>query len=211
MKTLTHVILLLSFFFFNCALSYSQVSVQIVIAPPPIPVYVQPYCPVQGYLWTPGYWAYDDNDYYWVPGMWMEPAQTGFYWTPGYWGYSGGYYGWSQGYWGPQIGYYGGISYGYGYYGDGYWGGRWEGNTFQYNTAVTNINTTIINNTYVDNSKSHTNNNHISFNGKGGVERQPTERERAVMNGNHIKPTSKQQNHEQMANDCSLEFNEQSF
>ena len=29
------------------------------IAPPVLPVYVQPVCPGDGYLWTPGYWAWD--------------------------------------------------------------------------------------------------------------------------------------------------------
>ena len=81
----------------------AQVNVQIIIAPPPIPIYSQPYCPAQGYLWLPGYWAYSYGDYYWVPGEWMEPAYAGYYWTPGYWGYTGGFYGWNTGYWGPTI------------------------------------------------------------------------------------------------------------
>ena len=49
------------------AATYAQVSVGIAIraniAPPEIPVYEQPECPGDGYLWTPGYWAYD-NGYY---------------------------------------------------------------------------------------------------------------------------------------------------
>src|SRR5258708_24325966 len=38
-------------------------------APPAIPVYAQPICPCEGYLWTPGYWAWDDHDgaYYCLP------------------------------------------------------------------------------------------------------------------------------------------------
>jgi hypothetical protein len=28
---------------------------------------VQPICPGEGYIWTPGYWAWDGDDYYWVP------------------------------------------------------------------------------------------------------------------------------------------------
>lgn len=44
------------------------ISISARIAPPPLPVYEQPECPTDGYLWTPGYWAYDDdNGYYWVP------------------------------------------------------------------------------------------------------------------------------------------------
>jgi hypothetical protein len=39
--------------------SYAQVvpGVSITIAPPALPIYVQPAIPAEGYLWTPGYWA----------------------------------------------------------------------------------------------------------------------------------------------------------
>jgi hypothetical protein len=52
------------------AAAFGQVGIAIRIGPPAIPVYEQPICPGDGYLWTPGYWAYDYdiNDYYWVPG-----------------------------------------------------------------------------------------------------------------------------------------------
>lgn len=42
------------------AASFGAVSfgVSINIAPPALPIYVQPDCPAPGYLWTPGYWAY---------------------------------------------------------------------------------------------------------------------------------------------------------
>src|SRR5262249_47384317 len=36
--------------------------------PPPLPVYTQPPCPGDDYIWTPGYWAWADTGYYWVPG-----------------------------------------------------------------------------------------------------------------------------------------------
>src|ERR1700722_10827047 len=80
-------------------------SVQIAVAPPALPVYEQPPCPVEGYLWSPGYWAYAGGDYYWVPGVWILPPQSGFLWTPGYWGFAGGYYGWHAGYWGAHVGF----------------------------------------------------------------------------------------------------------
>ena len=52
------------------AASFAQIGVFITIAPPALPVYEQPLCPGDGYIWTPGYWAYGDDfdDYYWVPG-----------------------------------------------------------------------------------------------------------------------------------------------
>jgi len=51
------------------AASFSQIAVGISvrIGPPAIPVYGQPLCPGPGYLWTPGYWAWDDGDGYNMP------------------------------------------------------------------------------------------------------------------------------------------------
>jgi WXXGXW repeat (2 copies) len=49
--------------------SYGQIGVGIAIhiGPPALPVYTQPPCPQDGFLWTPGYWAYGPAGYYWVP------------------------------------------------------------------------------------------------------------------------------------------------
>src|ERR1700722_13824643 len=107
------------------AASFSQIAVGISVrvGPPPLPVYAQPICPGPGYFWTPGYWAWNDDDgYYWVPGTWVV-APVGMLWTPGYWGWGGGLYAWHAGYWGPHIGFYGGINYGFGYTGVGFVGG----------------------------------------------------------------------------------------
>ena len=61
-------LLLLAFFILAIpVVSSAGVFVSINIAPPALPVYVQPPCPVDGYLWTPGYWAYGDEGYFWVP------------------------------------------------------------------------------------------------------------------------------------------------
>ncbi|MEO6884218.1 MAG: YXWGXW repeat-containing protein [Bacteroidia bacterium] len=194
--------IVLSSFLFGSETIYAQVSasVQIQIAPPEMPEYVQPPCPVDGYVWEPGYWAYGIEGYYWVPGVWIYPAQVGFLWTPGYWGFEGGYYGWSAGYWGENVGFYGGVCYGNGYNGEGYYGGRWEGQHFRYNTAVSNVNVTVIHNTYVD--RTNINNvevNHSSFNGVGGVARRPSANEQVAMKEKHIQPTSRQLSHQQAA------------
>jgi hypothetical protein len=118
----------------------AQVSIGISVgfAPPELPVYAQPICPGEGYIWTPGYWAWDpeDEDYYWVPGTWVLAPEVGFLWTPGYWGWGGSAFEFYEGYWGPRIGFYGGINYGYGYFGRGYEGGRWDGGHFYYNRTV---------------------------------------------------------------------------
>ena len=130
------------------------------IAPPPLPVYEQPVIPGDGYIWTPGYWAYSDDGYFWVPGTWVRPPTVGYLWTPGYWGWGGGYYAFHSGYWGPHIGFYGGINYGYGYGGYGYEGGYWNHGGFYYNRGINNFggvhitnvyNRTVINNVTINN------------------------------------------------------------
>ena len=59
--------------------SFAQVAITVSFGPPALPVYVQPVCPAPGYLWVPGYWAYDPNfgDYYWVPGTWVLARRSG--------------------------------------------------------------------------------------------------------------------------------------
>jgi hypothetical protein len=174
-------------------------GVRVRIAPPALPVYVQPPCPVDGYIWIPGYWAYGTDDYYWVPGVWVRPPHYGYLWTPGYWGFMGGFYGFHPGYWGPHIGFYGGVNYGFGYWGSGFYGGRWEGNVFRYNTAVVNVNTTVVRNTYID--RTVVNNSRVnrsSFNGEGGVMARPTVQEETASRETHVAQTSEQISHEQV-------------
>lgn len=183
------------------AASQAGVFVSITIAPPVLPVYVQPPCPVEGYLWTPGYWAYGPAGYYWVPGVWVAPPAVGLLWTPGYWGFAGGIYGWHAGYWGPHVGFYGGVNYGWGYTGVGFVGGVWAGRVFRYNAAVVNVNRTVIRNVYIDRTviRNTTIVNRTSFNGSGGIQARPTAQERTFMNERHFAATSSQFSHEHMA------------
>lgn len=178
------------------AWSQTYVNLSITTAPPPLPVYVQPPIPDNGYIWQPGYWAYEDGDYYWVPGTWVLPPSVGLFWTPGYWSWRNGIYIFFPGYWGPQVGFYGGINYGYGYTGSGYHGGYWRHNVFYYNRSINNFgnrhithvyNKTVINNVTV---------NRISYNGgRGGVGVRPSERERNYARQKHIAPTQAQLQH----------------
>jgi WXXGXW repeat (2 copies) len=117
-------------------------------APPPLPDYDQPPPPDDGYIWTPGYWAWGPGGYYWVPGAWVEPPYMGALWTPGYWGFYGGRYLFYPGYWGLHIGFYGGINYGFGYLGFGYEGGYWNGGHFFYNRVYNHIDERVIHNVY---------------------------------------------------------------
>src|SRR2546423_488038 len=145
-------------------------GISVRIGPPPLPIYEQPLCPGAGYIWTPGYWAWSDDDgYYWVPGTWVLAPEVGFLWTPGYWGWNDGAYLWNAGYWGPHIGFYGGINYGFGYFGEGFEGGEWRGGEFFYNRSGTNVNVTNITNVY---NKTVIVNNHtpVPYNGgQGGI------------------------------------------
>ena len=170
----------------------AYVGVSVGIAPPAIPVYTQPYCPGPGYIWTPGYWAWDGYGYYWVPGSWVYPPTVGFLWTPGYWGWNNGLYAFNEGYWGPTVGFYGGINYGYGYGGHGYYGGRWVGNSFHYNTAVTRVNNTVITNAYTYKAPVKTSGSRAGFNGPGGAKARATAQEQAAAKGNHVQATSEQ-------------------
>ncbi|MBB5056024.1 hypothetical protein HDF16_000693 [Granulicella aggregans] len=111
----------------------ARVFISVGFAPPAIPVYEQPICPGDGFIWTPGYWEYTDDGYEWVDGAWVAAPYTGALWTPGYWGYGGSGYFWNAGYWGPSVGYYGGINYGFGYFGTGFYGGYWDRGSFFYN------------------------------------------------------------------------------
>jgi hypothetical protein len=170
-------------------------------APPPIPVYEQPPCPLEGYVWTPGVWRWGAEGYFWVPGTWVAPPQIGFLWTPGYWAVAGAVYAFHPGHWGPHVGYYGGINYGHGYDGDGYHGGRWENNRFRYNTAVTNVNVTNVHNIYRETvvNRLPVNNPRVSFVGGAGTRAQPTASEAAHASEPRFRPTPPQLQHHEDA------------
>jgi hypothetical protein len=180
--------------------SSAQVFVSVRFGPPALPIYAQPFCPGPGYLWTPGYWAWnDEGGYYWVPGTWVV-APIGMLWTPGYWGWGGGFYAWHPGYWGPHVGFYGGINYGYGYGGVGFFGGEWRGGAFFYNTAVVRVDTVHVTNVYVNRSVVVNNESHVAFNGgEGGVATRPTAAEESVAREPHQAALSTQTQHEHAA------------
>ena len=157
------------------------IGISVGIAPPPLPVYAQPICPGDGYIWTPGYWAYADSGYYWVPGTWVIPPRIGFLWTPGYWGWGGAGFFWHIGYWGPHVGFYGGVNYGFGYGGFGYQGGYWNHNHFFYNRSVNNVNIRNVHNVYNRTVINDRNVSRVSYNGgRGGIGARPASGELAA-------------------------------
>jgi hypothetical protein len=180
--------------------AFVSVGISVNIAPPALPVYVQPPCPAVGYIWTPGYWAYDEGDYYWVPGTWVTAPTPGFLWTPGYWGWGGGAYLWHAGYWGPHVGFYGGVNYGYGYGGVGFEGGYWRGGAFYYNRSVSNLGGVHVTNVYNKTVINNVNVTRVSFNGgEGGVHARPNSHELAAEHDHHVAFTSMQRDHEHAA------------
>ena len=191
------------FLLLSPALGMAQsVSVSVNVAPPELPVYDQPPIPGDGYIWTPGYWAWGDDiqDYYWVPGTWVEAPQPDYLWTPGYWAADGAAFIWHAGYWGPQVGFYGGVDYGYGYGGHGYEGGYWRGGHLFYNRAVVNVGSVRITNVYNKTIVNNYNVTRVSFNGgNGGIRAQASAREVAAARERHIEATSVQREHAQSA------------
>ncbi len=184
------------------ALSTADVEVSVNIAPPELPVYDQPPIPGDGYVWTPGYWAWGDDiqDYYWVPGTWVPAPEPEYLWTPGYWGANGVAFIWYPGYWGPHVGFYGGVNYGYGYGGQGYEGGYWQGGRMYYNRSVNNISNTNITNVYNKTVINNVSVTRVSYNGgSGGVRAEPTSTELAAAHERHIAATPVQTQHIQAA------------
>ncbi|HUA79972.1 MAG TPA: hypothetical protein VL997_06340 [Dyella sp.] len=174
------------------------VGVSVGFPPPALPVYVQPPIPGPGYIWTPGYWAWDGGEYYWVPGVWILAPFYGALWTPGYWGWDGTVYLFHPGYWGDHIGFYGGINYGFGYTGVGYHGGYWGHGGFYYNRSVNRIDNVHVTNVY--NRTVINNVNHVSYNGgRGGTMARATPQQMAFARQSRMGPVAAQQRQMTMA------------
>jgi hypothetical protein len=160
-------------------------------APPALPDYEQPPCPQEGYLWTPGYWAWGPAGYYWVPGVWVQPPRVGVLWTPAWWEFVGAVYLLHPGYWGSHMGYYGGVNYGFGYFGVGFSGGRWVGDAFAYNRSVSNVDERAFHHIYNEAVPNSARLNRVSYHGgPGGTTVTATAQERAFAAEPHIASTA---------------------
>jgi hypothetical protein len=192
-------LIILALFTLTLALSppaSAQIRISVGFGPPALPIYEQPICPGDGYLWTPGYWAWDGDDYYWVPGTWVLAPEVGYLWTPPWWGWENGAYFFHDGWWGPHVGFYGGVVYGFGYFGVGFVGGRWDGGHFFYNREVTNINVVNIHNVYNETVINRYSENHVSYNGgPGGIEARPRPEDERWDHERHIAPVAAQTRH----------------
>ena len=135
-----------------------------------------------------------------MPGTWVLPPEPGVLWTPGYWAWNDdGAYVFNDGYWGPEIGFYGGVDYGYGYGGVGYEGGYWRDGAFFYNRTVNNVGRVSVGNVY-SKTVVVNNTSRASFNGgAGGTRARPTPQQLAFAKERHIPPTQEQTRHVQTA------------
>ena len=196
----------------TAAFSQAAIDITVSVAPPPLPFYDQPPIPGDGYLWAPGYWAWDQSeaDYYWVPGTWVEAPQPNLLWTPAYWGWNDGHYVFYAGYWAPQVGFYGGVDYGYGYGGEGYEGGHWDHGAFFYNRAANNIANVTIKNVYNQTIVVNNTSSRVSFNGgSGGTSARPNAQQQALAKQKHVEETNAQKQHVDAASKDRALFSKQ--
>lgn len=70
--------------------AFAQVSFNIVLAPP-APVHEMVPVMPQGYVWAPGYWAWNVDRHIWVRGRSML-QRTGYRWEPDRWEQHSGNY-----------------------------------------------------------------------------------------------------------------------
>lgn len=70
--------------------AFAQISFNVVVAPPTLLPEVVPM--VQpGYVWAPGYWAWNNDRHVWVRGRTIV-QRDGYLWTPDRWVQQGGAY-----------------------------------------------------------------------------------------------------------------------
>ena len=76
---------------------YGRVVVRLA---PPIPVLETPVpTPGAGYVWTPGYYAWNGQAYVWVPGTWVIAPWPGARWIPPHWARHRGGWVFVEGHW----------------------------------------------------------------------------------------------------------------
>ncbi len=74
-----------------------DVGIDIGVAPPPPQVEVVP--PMDpGYIWAPGYWAWQGGVHVWIPGHRMQ-ERAGYHWVPDHWDARGGSHHFEPGHW----------------------------------------------------------------------------------------------------------------
>lgn len=85
---------------FTAAPAGAAVDVFIDVAPPAPRYEVLP-APRAGYVWQPGYWAWDNNRHHWRKGHWVR-ERKGYYWHPSRWEQRDGRWQFERGRWDRQ-------------------------------------------------------------------------------------------------------------
>jgi hypothetical protein len=73
------------------SMAASNVSLYIGSAPP-APLYERIPAPRNGYVWAPGYWAWNGHRHHWAPGYWIAERPGYVYSAPAWYQGSGGWY-----------------------------------------------------------------------------------------------------------------------
>ena len=61
----------------------AQIDLNVIIGTPPPPVIVEPMPPPRvGFIWAPGFWAWDGRHHIWQGGHWEAQHVGGFYAQP---------------------------------------------------------------------------------------------------------------------------------
>jgi hypothetical protein len=81
------------------AAGFARGGVFIGIAPPVPFVEPVPVAPSSGYVWQPGYWAWNGVQYVWVSGQYVVAPYPAAVWVPGAWIGVGAGWEWRPGHW----------------------------------------------------------------------------------------------------------------
>jgi len=84
--------------------AFAQISFDIHIGPPAPRHEVIVAAPDPEFIWVPGYYLYDRDEYRWVPGSWQRPPHPGAYWIAPRYAHRGDRYGFVAGRWGDRGG-----------------------------------------------------------------------------------------------------------
>jgi len=74
-------------------------EVVVTRTPPAVRVEAETVSPGERYVWTPGYWRWNGNDYVWVRGSWIVRPRPAAVWVAGHWVHRPGGWVWIAGHW----------------------------------------------------------------------------------------------------------------
>jgi WXXGXW repeat (2 copies) len=77
----------------------AKARVYVSVAPPAAVVETPGTAPAAGYVWTPGYYRWDGNNYVWTGGVWVVPPHRHAHWVAGRWVHHHHQYYFQEGYW----------------------------------------------------------------------------------------------------------------